>query len=261
MSDIVEPVAASHSPMPQVRTIGVADLGAALRRGWEDYRANPTQLLFLCGLYPVIGFIAARAAVGDTKPLVFPLLAGISLMGPLAALGMYEISRRREAGEPTSWATAFGAVRSPAIGGILLLGIVLAVLFAFWVGVARTIYYATMGPVIAPTFGAFLGDVFGTSSGWALIVLGNLVGAAFALVVLSISAVSFPLMLDRACGPGIAVLTSLRAVARNPITMVIWGVLVACILGLGALPLLVGLAVAMPVLGHATWHLYRRVVV
>ena len=257
---ILQAPAAQSSTVPQIRRISVADLRDCLRRGWDDYRANPTQLLFLCGLYPVIGFIAARAAVGDTKPLLFPLLAGISLMGPVAALGMYEISRRRDAGEPTSWATAFQALRSPAMGGIVIVGIVLAVLFAFWVGVAQTIYHATMGPVVAATFGQFLGEVFGTANGWALIIFGNLAGLFFAVVALSISVVSFPLMLDRVCGPGIAMFTSVRAVARNKVTMAVWGLIVAAILTLGAIPLLIGLAVAMPVLGHATWHLYRRVV-
>lgn len=250
-----------NAAAPQVRAIGVPDLREALRLGWDDFKASPTQLIFVCALYPVIGFIAARAAVGDTKPLLFPLLAGLSLMGPVAALGMYEISRRREHAERTSWTTAFQALRSPAIGGIVMLGIVLAVLFALWVGVARAIYGATMGGTVAPTFGAFLGEVFGTPGGWGLIILGNLAGALFAVVVLSISVVSFPMLLDRVCSPGLAVQTSLRAVARNPVTMAIWGLIVAVILVLGAIPFLVGLAVAMPVLGHATWHLYRRVVV
>ena len=260
MSEAYETIVVPHAQaVPPVRRIGAADLKDALVRGWADYRAAPTQLLFLCALYPVIGFIAARAATGDTKPLLFPLLAGLSLMGPVAAIGMYEISRQREAGRATSWLTAFEALRSPAIGGIVLLAIVLALLFAFWVGVAQTIYGATLGAV-APNFEAFLNDVVGTPGGHALILYGNLAGAAFAVVVLSIAVVSFPMMLDRNCGPGLAVHTSLRAVARNPVTMALWGVTVGLLLALGSIPLLLGLAVVMPVLGHATWHLYRRVV-
>jgi uncharacterized membrane protein len=262
MSDAYHTFDASRSlEVPRVRSIDVADLRLALWRGWDDFRAAPTQLLFLCGLYPLIGLVAARAATGDTKPLLFPLLAGLSLMGPAAALGMYEISRQREAGRPTSWLTAFDALRSRAIGGIVLLALVLGLLFAFWVGVAQTLYGATMGPVVPASFGAFLGEVFGTRNGWELIVLGNLAGAAFAMVVLGIAVVAFPMMLDRGCGPGLAVHTSLRAVRRNPGTMVAWGIIVGVILAVGAIPLLIGLAVAMPVLGHATWHLYRRVVV
>lgn len=260
MSDLSQ-TAPLHLAIPTIRRIGFGDLFAALRAGWADFRAAPTQLLFLAALYPIIGFIAARAATGDTKPLLFPLLAGLSLMGPLAAIGLYEISRRRERGEPTDLTTPFLVLRSPAIGGIVLLGIVLAILFAFWVGLAQTIYRATMGPAVAPTMGGFLADIFGTAPGWQLIVVGNTVGAAFAAVALSISVVSFPMMLDRLCGPGLAVVTSVRTVLRNPAAMLAWGVMVAIILALGAIPLLLGLAVAVPVLGHATWHLYRRVVV
>ncbi len=261
MSEAYETIVVPHSQtIPTIRRIDVADLLELLRRGWADYRAAPTQLLFLCALYPIIGFIAARAATGDTKPLLFPLLAGLSLMGPVAALGMYEISRQREAGRPTSWLTAFDALRSPAVGGIVLLAIVLAVLFAFWVGAAQTIYGATLGGVVAPSFSAFLDDVFGTRAGLSLIIYGNFVGAIFAVVVLSIAVVSFPMMLDRKCGPGLAVATSLRAVARNPVVMAVWGAMVGALLALGSVPFLLGLAVVMPVLGHATWHLYRRVV-
>ena len=251
----------SARKLPQIRPIGVSDLREALARGWDDYRAAPTQVLFLCALYPVIGFIAARAATGDTKPLLFPLLAGLSLMGPVAALGLYEISRQREAGRPTSWLTAFEALRSPAIGGIVVLAVALGVLSAIWVGVAMSIYGATLGSVVAPSFRAFVVDIFGTKNGWELIVFGNLVGAVFAVAVLSIAVVSFPMMLDRNCGPGVAVQTSLRAVARNPATMAMWGIIVGALLVLGAIPVLLGLAVVVPVLGHATWHLYRRVVV
>lgn len=259
MSQTVRTLSVSEpDTVPQVRKVGLADLRDSLARGWEDFSATPTQLVFLCLLYPLIGLIAARSASGDLKPLVFPLLTGISLMGPVAALGMYEISRRRERGEPVSWATAFAAFRSPAIGGILMLGVVLAILFAFWVGVAQTIYAATVGPEVPASYAKFLSRAVSSP---ALVILGNLAGACFAAVVLSISVVSFPLMLDRNCGPGTAVITSLRAVAANPVTMATWGLIVAVILILGAIPFLVGLAVAMPVLGHATWHLYRRTVV
>jgi uncharacterized membrane protein len=262
MSEAYETLIVPHShDAPQIRHIGVADLRDSLRQGWEDFRETPTQLLFVCALYPIIGFIAARAASGDAKPLLFPLLAGLSLMGPVAALGLYEISRQREAGRPTSWLTAFSALRSPAIGGIVLLAIGLAVLFAIWVGVAQKIYGATIGGVVAPGFGAFLHDVFATRAGWSLILFGNLAGAIFAVVVLSVAVVSFPMMLDRLCSPVLAVQTSLRAVARNPVTMAIWGIAVGVLLALGSIPILLGLAVVMPVLGHATWHLYRRVVI
>jgi len=247
-------------PRPEIRRIGIPDLRDALARGWDDFMATPTQLVFLCLLYPVVGFLAARAAIGDLKPLLWPLLAGLSIMGPVLAIGMYEISRRREKGLPSSWSTAFAALRSPAIGGIVVLGLVLLLLFALWVVAAQGIYDATMGKGVPDTISGFLNAILYSGAGVRLIVLGNLVGAVFAAIALSISVVSFPMMLDRLCGPTLAVQTSLRVVARNPVPMLVWGLIVAVLLVLGAIPALIGLAVVMPLLGHATWHLYRRTV-
>jgi len=233
----------------------------ALRRGVDDFLATPTQLIFLGLIYVVVGMIAARAAWGgDLLTLIFPLVAGLSLMGPVAALGVYEISRRRETGAATSAGDAFAALRSPAIGSILALGLVLAVLFALWVWSADSLYNATLGGDRPDSMGSFARDLLDTREGWTLIVAGNLIGAGFAAAVLVLTVVSFPLLLDRNVGIAVAVRTSIRAFQANPVTMLLWGLLVAALLLLGSLPFFVGLAVVMPVLGHATWHLYRRVV-
>jgi uncharacterized membrane protein len=246
---------------PVIRRIGVHDLREALRLGVDDFLATPTQLVFLGLIYVVVGLLAARAAWGgDLLTLVFPLIAGLSLMGPVVALGVYEISRRREAGQPTSAMHAFAALRSPAIGSILALGLVLAVLFGLWVWSADVIYDATLGRDRPDSMGSFARDLLDTREGWTLILVGNLVGAGFAAIVLVLTVVSFPLLLDRDVGLGVAIRTSIRAFQRNPGTMLLWGLLVASLLLLGSLPLFVGLAVVMPVLGHATWHLYRKVV-
>ena len=252
--------AAFTDAAPQVRRIGTADIAAALRAGYDDFLTIPTQLVFLCLLYPVIGFVAARTATADLLPLLFPLVAGLSLMGPVMAVGLYELSRRREAGQPVSWLNAFDVLRSPAIIGIVVLGLVLLVLFGLWIGAARTIYLATIGPVAPEGIGGLLDMVMHSAGGTKLLLLGNFVGLLFAVVVLAISAVSFPMMLDRACNPAVAVATSLRVVMRNPVTMALWGITVAVLVALGSVPFFVGLAVVMPILGHATWHLYRRAV-
>ena len=259
MSDITAARIPTMMPAAvRVRTIDGSDLRYALAKGYEDFLAIPSQLIFLGLLYPIIGFVAARAAMGgEVLPLMFPLLAGLSLMGPVAATGLYEISRRREAGQPVSLLTAFEAFKSPAISGIVILGFVLLILFGLWLAVAQAIYNATVGPDHAATVSGFVAAVMHNP---ALIIFGNLVGACFAAIVLAISVVSIPMMLDRLCSPTVAVQTSLRAVARNKVAMALWGVIVGVILVLGAIPFLIGLAVAVPVLGHATWHLYRRVV-
>ena len=259
---IAVPVPAAIATVhPEIRRLGLPDLTTALQLGLDDFKAIPTQIVFLCLLYPVIGLVAARTATGDLLPLLFPLAAGLSLMGPVLAIGLYEISRRRERGQAVSWINAFDVLRAPGLFGIVALGLVLFLIFALWLLSARAIYHATIATDVPGSIGGFLGMVTTAAGGAQLILFGNLVGLVFATVVLAISAVSFPMMLDRACPPVLAVQTSLRVVTRNPAIMAGWGLAVAVLLALGSIPFFVGLAVVMPVLGHATWHLYRRAVV
>lgn len=246
---------------PHINHIGMGDLALSLKRGWQDFLAAPTQIFFLCLVYPVFGFVISRAAAGNALlPLVWPMLAGFALVGPVLALGLYEISRKRELGFAPTWRDMFGVLKSPAIVGIFLLGLSLVATFVVWIGVARLIYQAFMGPEVPPSFGAMMNEVFNTREGLMLIVVGNLVGACFALWVLAVSVVSFPMMLDRDVTPGQAVQTSLAAFRTNPIMLMVWGVIVGVLLFLGMAVLGVGLALVLPVLGHATWHLYRRLV-
>ena len=261
MSDLSMTAHGIAAPAPVVRRIGLPDLRAALAEGWSDFLAIPTQLVFLCILYPIIGLVSARVAVNSNLlPLIFPLIAGFALVGPVLAIGLYELSRRREAGLPVSWLNAFDVLRSPAMLSVATLGGVLFVIFAVWLGVARAIYALTIGGEAPSAMSDFIETIQASPHAWELLVAGNAVGFLFALVVLTIAAVSFPLLLDRNVSPVVAVQTSVRAVMANPVTMLAWGFIVAAVLLLGCLPLFVGLAVAMPVLGHATWHLYRRVV-
>jgi uncharacterized membrane protein len=247
--------------VPAVRRISVADLGDVLAKGLEDFGACRSDVIFLCIIYPLAGLVLAWSAFNyDVVPLLFPLASGFALVGPVAAIGLYEMSRRREQGADVSWADAFGVLRKPAFGAILALGLVLFGIFLLWLITAYTIYYVTMGHEGATSLSAFYHDVFTTGEGRVLIVVGVGVGFLFALLVLTISVVSFPMLLDRDVGLYTAIATSVRAVLANPVPMAVWGLIVAGGLLFGSLPLLVGLIVVMPVLGHATWHLYRLVV-
>jgi uncharacterized membrane protein len=253
--------AAPTAALPEVRTIRPADLNDVLAKGLDDFRAMPSHVVFLSLIYPVIGLLFARLAFGyDLLPILFPLIAGFALVGPLAAIGLYELSRRRELGLSTSWKDAFGVLRSQSIPAIVTLGSLLMAIFLTWLLVAELIYAGTFGGARPVSLGGFIEDVLTTRQGWALIIVGNTVGFLFALVAFTISVVSFPLLLDRDVGFAAAVTTSVRAVAANPIPMAMWGLIVAALLALGSLPFLMGLAIAFPVLGHATWHLYRKVV-
>ncbi len=252
---------AQSAPLPAVRRIEVADLREVLARGVEDFGAYRTDVIFICIIYPLAGLILARVAAGyDMLPLLFPLASGFALIGPVAAVGLYEMSRRREQGVDTTWADAFGVVRAPAFGAIVVLGLLLLAIFLLWLAAAWAIYQATLGPAPPASVGSFVRDVFTTGAGWTLIIVGNAVGFLFAVLVLTISVVSFPLLLDRDVGLYTAVATSILAVVTNPVPMAVWGLIVAGGLVLGSLPALLGLIFVMPVLGHATWHLYRKVV-
>ena len=247
--------------VPAIRHIGAADIREALAKGVDDFMAFRDDVVLICVIYPVVGLVLARLAFGYALlPLVFPMASGFALVGPFAAVLLYEMSRRRERGFDTNWGDAFLVLRSPALGAILGLGLVLMALFLLWLGAAWAIYSATLGPAPPASIGSFVRDVLTTERGWAMIVIGIGVGFLFAVLSLSISVVSFPLLIDREVGLATAVRTSVKAVIENPTAMALWGFVVASGLVLGSIPVFIGLIVVMPALGHATWHLYRKVV-
>src|SRR3954469_21839378 len=246
--------------VPRVRRIGTADLKEVLHQGFEDFGAYRTDVIFLCLLYPIVGLVLSRLIWGyGMVPLLFPLASGFALIAPFFAVGLYEMSRRREAGRAEGWADAFGVAKSPALGSIMALGLLLLALFVLWLGAAHIIWLLTLGPEPPVSLQAFVQEVLTTRAGWTMAIVGVAVGFIFALTVLVLSVVSFPLLLDRDVGVGTAIKTSLEVVRENPGPMALWGLIIAGLLLLGSIPLLLGLAIVFPVLGHATWHLYRKV--
>lgn len=247
--------------LPVIRHITLADLGLALARGAADFWARPSHYVLLMLIYPIIGIVLTIWMNGfNTWPLLYPLVGGFALIGPLAALPLYEISRRREAGLDPSWRDAIRVVHSPAMGGIVAVGVLLFVMFTLWLASAQALYESLFGAAPPHTLTALLAQVTGAPGGATLLILGTGLGALFALAALCTSVIAFPLLLDRDVGAYVAVETSLRAVWHNPVPLLAWGVIVGAGLFLGALPLFVGLAVVLPIFGHATWHLYRLLV-
>jgi uncharacterized membrane protein len=247
--------------LPHIRHIRTADLTDALKKGVEDFRAMPTHAFFVALIYPILGVLLAAMIFGNNVlPLLFPMMAGFAILGPVAAIGLYELSRRRELGQDITWTGASEVMRSPAIGSIILLGLLLLGIFIVWLGVAQALYRSIFGSYVPDSLTEFLRVVLTTPQGWTLIIIGNAIGFVFSMVVLAISVFSFPMLVDRHVSPAVAIQTSIRAVATNPGTMIVWGFIVAALLAVGFIPLFFGLAVTIPILGHATWHLYRRVV-
>lgn len=246
----------------EVRRIGEADLSWALSEGWRDFRAKRGDILVLALLYPALGFAAAAFTLnGRLIPLFFPLAAGVSILGPAAAAGFYEIARRREAGLDSSWLHFLDPLQGRARTGLAILTGGLVILFIGWMVLADIIAAATIGAAPATSAVDFIRTVLYTPQGWTMIVVGNLVGLAFAATTLVLGLVSFPMVVDGSGTPLSALITSIRAVRRNPDMTVAWGLRVAALLILGSLPAFLGLAIVLPVLGYATWHLYTRLVV
>jgi uncharacterized membrane protein len=251
-----------HSPAPAVQKITLADLREALVRGCADFAAYRSDVFFLVVFYPILNLLLVRVAFGtNLLPLLFPLASGLAMISSLAAVGLYEMSRRREDGLRATWRNGIEVIHRPAFGAIAVLGALLAAIFVLWLAVAWLIFENTMGPALPTSITAFIRDIVTTDEGHRMSILGIGVGFLFALLTMTLSIVSFPLLVDRDVGLDTAIKTSFRAVVANPLPMAVWGMIVVAALILGSIPFFLGLVVALPVLGHSTWHLYRKMVV
>ena len=244
-----------------VRSVGQSDLSESLAEGWRDFMDMRGDIIFLMLLYPLIGVVAAVLTVGSPLlPLFLPIAAGIGLLGPVAAVGFYEMARRREMGLESNWPHFLDVRKRPAFDEIAAVTGLLFGIFAFWLLAAGALYVALFGWTVADNAGAFLAQVFTTARGWALILIGGAIGGLFAAMVLAVSVVSMPMLVDCDVRASDAVRTSIRATRENPGTMLRWGIIVAALLVAASIPLFIGLAVVLPWLGYSTWHLYTRLV-
>jgi uncharacterized membrane protein len=244
-----------------VRRITAEDLNASLADGWRDFMEMRGDIIFLMVLYPVIGIVAATATLGGPLlPLFLPIAAGIGLLGPVVAVGFYEMARREEMGLHSNWAHFLDVRKRPSFDEMAAVSGLLLAIFGLWLFAAGALYVILFGWTQPASTSAFLSDVFTTTSGWAMIVIGAVIGVIFAAFVLVLSVVSMPMLVDCNISAGAAVRTSIRASRENPGVMLRWGIIVAVLLIAGSIPLFIGLAVVLPWLGYSTWHLYTRLV-
>lgn len=245
-------------PLPEIRSIDVSDITAVLRLGFGDFLKAPFFGLFFSAVYVAGGLILWRIyGVAGQEWWLAPVAVGFPLLAPFAAVGLYEVSRRIEAGETRPWGEILGVVFAQKDRQIPAMAAVIIVIFLFWVFVAHALFALFMG-LRAFTSGTDIVTLFFTGNGPLMLLIGGAVGAGFAGVLFAITVAGLPLLLDREVDFVTAMIHSTRAVLANPAPMAAWGGVIAVMLFLGMLPYFLGLFVILPLLGHATWHMYRR---
>jgi len=252
--------AAPAAPTPNLKTISIETLQEALRKGFEDFRAEPGYGLFFGGVYVVGGLIlwALANAVGNSGILV-PLAFAFPLLGPFLAFGLYAVSRRRAGGEAMEKAAVFGAVFRQRDGQMPFMGVVILFLTLCWLVLARVLF-AIMLSDEAMTNIFTTRDAIFTFDGIIFLGIATVLGGAFAILVFALTVIGMPLLLDREIDVVTASITSVQAVTENFKPMMIWAGIVVAVLFVAMLPTFLGLLIALPLLGHATWHLYRATV-
>ncbi|MEM6744665.1 MAG: DUF2189 domain-containing protein [Pseudomonadota bacterium] len=255
------PKAAKPRGLPPINAIGYDDLGDAFRAGIGDFKRAPAFGLFFGGVYAAGGILMLWISAGLNAPwLILPLVLAFPLVGPFIAVGLYDVSRRLARDERPRWGAVLGVMlqqRKRELGWMAF--VVLFICFV-WFYQIRTILVIFLQNESFSTMGDFLVVVLTTQAGWGFTLVGSVVGGFLALVLFSTTVVAIPLLLERERDFVTAIITSVKAVTTSPAPMVAWGLTVTVLVMLSALPAFLGLVVILPVLGHATWHLYKKLV-
>ncbi|MBO9454941.1 DUF2189 domain-containing protein [Paracoccus sp. R12_1] len=234
------------------------DIADALSAGWRDFRRAPAFGLLFTAFYVLGGMVIAAVALASGREWwLIPFVLGFPLIAPFAAVGLYEVSRRIEAEEPLDWPAVIGVVFAQKDRQVPSMAMVILLLFMFWVFVAHTIFALFMG-VSALTNVTSSAEILLTGRGLLMLLIGTLIGGGFAAVLFAFTVAGLPVLLEREVDFITAIIASIRAVAANPVVMAAWAAIIAALLAVGMVPFFLGLFIALPVLGHASWHVYRR---
>ncbi|MDO5529204.1 MAG: DUF2189 domain-containing protein [Paracoccus sp. (in: a-proteobacteria)] len=253
----LDPAARVPDQIPEPAIISFGDIGASLRAGLRDFLRAPAFGLFFSAFYVLGGVVMALVAFAAGQEWwLIPFIVGFPLIAPFAAVGLYEVSRRIEAGEPLIWREVMGTVFAQKDRQLPSMAMVILLMFMFWVFVAHTIFALFMGASSLTNITSSPAILFEGRGLWML-ALGTLIGAGFAAVLFSFTVVGLPLLLEREVDFITAIITSMRAVMGNPVVMAVWAFIIAALLFAAIIPWFLGLLVVMPVLGHASWHMYR----
>jgi uncharacterized membrane protein len=252
----------AERPPRIVTDLALGDLSAALAAGWRDFLAAPQFGLFFGGVYVLAGVAAAYVAlVGGELSWLIPAAAGFPLVAPFVAVGLYEASRRRQRGEPMTWPAILGALKGHGDDQILSMGVIVFVAFSFWMIVAHAIFAIFMAESgLGANGGSESLAALMTPEGLAMLTVGSAVGGVMALAFYAMTVISLPMLVDRKVSFPTAIIASFAVVRGNPAVMLAWAAIIAGLLAAAMIPAFIGLLVALPVLGHATWHLYMRAV-
>lgn len=262
MTDLVveKPAGTTAKQWPAVNRVTPSDILECLDAGIRDFRAAPQYGLFFGAFYAAAGWLlVSLVTFFDLPYLAYPLATGFALFAPFAATGLYDVSRRLETGEPLSWAAVLGSVRAVSGKELAWMAVVTVFTLIIWMDIAAFLFFAFMG-FGGGTTDNLINEILTTSRGWVFLMLGNLVGAALAAIVFSYSVVSFPMLYDRKVDFVTAMVTSVKTVLRNPYAMAIWAIIIGVHLALSLVSLFAGLIIVLPILGHATFHVYRKAV-
>ena len=252
-------IAAAKPLLPPVSRIGVDDLVDAVGAGIRDFRAAPAYGLTIAGFCAAGGLMIVMMLWKlDLPYLAYPMAMGFVLIAPFLVTGLYDISRRLERGEPLSWSALGRAIWDTRLRDLRWMALISAFSLVIWMDIAALLTFGFLG--FRSLDASLLNELFTTPSGLLFLLVGNVAGAVIAFFIFSFSVVSFPLLFDRDLDFVTGIITSVKAVTTNPMVMALWCLTIAVLSVISILSAFLGMLLTLPILGHASWHLYRKLV-